>query len=186
MWKWLKEILFGKKSNENPVLVQEMEQEEEDILEETVNRKELSFLEEMKIILGEYGQLFKSRYDEDYDSILTDYVDDEGLKELCIIGFHEERDQVLLIFKDVMQEGTFDIERIEDISAAFKKGMDYVKFEYHGIRHALDVIVTFSRDFTVDDNRQRKLVMGTFYKIAEDIRQVMPDIRQQYSQSQNA
>ena len=72
MWKWLKEILFGKKSNENPVLVQEMEQEEEDILEETVNRKELSFLEEMKIILGEYGQLFKSRYDEDYDSILTD------------------------------------------------------------------------------------------------------------------
>ena len=63
--------------------------------------------------------------------------------------------------------------------------MDYVKFEYHGIRHALDVIVTFSRDFTVDDDRQRKLVMGTFYKIAEDIRQVMPDIRQQYSQSQN-
>lgn len=183
MWNWLKEILFGKKTNENTVLVQEMEQKEKDILEEAVNRKELSFLEEIKIILGEYGQLFKSRYDEDYDSIWTDYVDDEGLKELYILGFHEERDQVLVIFRDVMQEGTFDMERIGDISAAFKKGMDYVKFEYHETRHAFDVIVAFSRELTVDDDRQRKLVMGTFYKIAEDIRQVMPDIRQQYSQS---
>ena len=183
MWNWLKEFLFDKKANENPMLVQEMEEEEEDILEAEVNRKELSFLEEVKIIFGEYGQLFKSGYTENFDFISATYMDDEGVKEVCIIGFHDERDQVVVVFKGVMQEGTFDIERIRDISAAFKRRMDYVQFEYHGTRHTLDVIVQLSRNFTVDDERQRELVMGTFYKITADIRRVLPDIRHQYSRT---
>lgn len=182
MWKWLKEFVFGKKSSEQPVVVQEIE-EEEDVLKEEVNRKDLPFLEEIKIIFGEHSQLFKSRYAEEFNLISTDYIDDEGLKELSILGFHDETDHVLVIFRGVMQDGTFDVGKIKDISATFRKRMEYVQLEYSECRHTLDAMVTLSRDLTVDDAQQRELVMTILYKIAANIRQVMPDIRNQYSQS---
>ncbi len=186
MWTWLKEFLFGKKSSDEPMLVQELEEEAKDTLEEEVNRKELSFLEEIKVIFGEHSQLFTSGYAADFNFISTDYVDDEGLKEIRILGFHNEKDQVLVIFEGVMQDGTFDVRSIRDIQSAFRQSMNYVQLEHNESRNTLDVVVSFSRDLKVDDERQRELVMGILYKIAADIRQVMPDIRRQYSQSKNA
>ena len=186
MWTWLKEFLFGKKSFDEPVLVQNLAGKAKDTLEEEVNRKELSFLEEIKIIFGEHSQLFTSRYDEKFNFISTDYVDDEGLKELSIIGFHNDTDQVLVIFKGVMQDGTFDVGKVSDISETFNQRMDYMQLEYNEIKNTLDVVVSLSRDLAVDDERQRELVMNILYKIAANITQVMPDIRRQYSQSKNA
>lgn len=200
MWTWLKEFLFGKKSTDEPMLVQALgeemdpleeeeekdtleEEEEKDSLEEEVNRKELSFLEEIKIILGENSLLFTSGYAADFNFISTDYVDDEGLKALRILGFHNTINQVLVIFEGVMKDGTFDVGNIRDMQSAFRKRMNYVQLEYNESRLTLDVIVSLSRDLTVDDERQRELVMGTLYKMAGDIRLVMPDIRRQYGQS---
>lgn len=186
MWTWLKELIFGKKSSGEPMLVQELEEEEKEILEEEANRKELSFLEEIKIILGENSLLFTSGYAADFNFISTDYVDDEGLKALRIIGFHNAINQVLVIFEGVMKDGTFDVGNVRDILETFNQRMDYMQLEYNENRNTLDVVVSISRDFTADDERQREVVMDILYKIAASITQVMPDIRRQYSQSKNA
>ena len=85
-----------------------------------------------------------------------------------------------------MQDGTFDVGKVSDISETFNQRMDYMQLEYNEIKNTLDVVVSLSRDLAVDDERQRELVMNILYKIAANITQVMPEIRRQYSQSKNA
>lgn len=171
MWNWLKEILFGKKANEGPMLTEE---------KEVVNRKKLTFLEEVKLIFGEYDQPFTSGCNLDYQYITTEYADDEGIKELSIIGFHKEKNKILVIFKGVMRAGKFDMVKIKDILRTFKKSMYYADCEYNTSEYTLDVMAGFSRDLKVDDARQAEIVMSILHTMTADVRRVMPDIRRKY------
>ena len=89
MWKDLKEFLFSKTSSNGPMV--ELESiEERAIAKEVVNRMELPLLDEVKMTFGDYSKLFKCEQIDVPGSgktnmIVTDYTDDEGIKELHII-----------------------------------------------------------------------------------------------------
>ena len=112
--------------------------------------------------------------------VVTDYEDDEGVKAMLVIGRDNIRDKVLVMFKGVMESGSFYVEDIQEIVEVISSQVDYASAEYDEEDDAIDIIMGVQRIFDINDDTQAFMVMNTFSRAADDIKTYMPDIRRRY------
>lgn len=178
MWNSLKKLFVGTKSSTDVNTSQTMLGADE--RGEMISRKELPFIEEVKMIFGDYSQLFKCVCIMEMPVVVTDYEDDEGVKDMLVIGRDNIQDKVLVMFKGVMESGTFYADDIQEIVEVISSQVDYASAEYDEVNDAIDIIMGVQRIFDINDDTQAFMVMNTFSRAADDIKTYMPDIRCRY------
>ena len=176
MWNSLKNLLFGTKSRTDLNASHTVDEE----IQGVISRKELPFIEEIKMIFGDYSQLFKCDCIMEMPIMVTDYEDDEGVKDVLIVGQDNDRDRVLVIFKGVMEPGTFYADDIGQITESINSRMQYVTSEYNEVDDTIDIIMGMQRILDVNDDTHACMVVNTFSKASDDIKKYMPDIRHRY------
>lgn len=178
MWNSLKKLFVGTKSSTDVNISQAKLGDDE--REEMISLKELPFIEEVKMIFGDYSLLFKCVCIMEMPVVVTDYEDDEGVKDMLIIGKDNIKDKVLVMFKGVMETGSFYAEDIQEIVEVISSQVDYASAEYDEVNDAIDIIMGVQRIFDINDDTQAFMVMNTFSRAADDIKTYMPDIRHRY------
>lgn len=192
MWKGLKELLFGKKSLERTMPKQAggLPKIDEGVVkeikvEEDVIRKELPFIEEVKMIFGDYAKLFttdimKDIYGNDVCCIVADYVDDEGMKELVIMEDINNKDIVLVTLKEVMKAGTFNVSDMLTIKREVEQQIPNVSLDYYVTNYSMNASIGLYRDTTMDEADYALMMMNIIWGLEAHLKQVMPAIRLQY------
>jgi len=184
MWKDLKEFLFSKNSSNSPMVDQEPI-EERAIAKEVVNRMELPLLEEVKMTFGDYSKLFKCEQMDvpssgKANTIVTDYADDEGIKELLIIEADMNKDLVAIQFKDIMKAGTFNISDMIRIKREVEGQIPGVNLDYSDQDQCMCIVAGLYRDHTKDEATHAEMMMHSIWEIEANLRRIMPVIRSKY------
>lgn len=201
MWTWLKELIFGKKSSVRTMPKQggriskqdgelskvnkKVEPVKEVKVEKELARKELPLIEEVKTIFGDYGKLFtcgkeKDAQGNDLHYIVSDYVDDEGMKELLIKEIPNYPHMVLVSFRLVMEPGTFNISDLITIKRAVEQQVPNGNLTYYNLEHSMNFVLVLNRDSITDDDEFAEMVMKTIWGLEVLLTNVMPHIRLQY------
>lgn len=184
MWIDLEEFLFSKNSSNSPMGEQDP-LEKRAIAKEVVNRMELLLLEEVKMTFGDYSKLFKYEQMDVHSSektnmIVTDYVDDEGIKELRITEIDMNKDVVAIQFKDTMKAGTFNISDMIQIKREVEGQILGVNLDYSDQDQCMCIVTGLYRDHTKDEATHAKMIMHSIREIEENLRRIMPVIRSKY------
>lgn len=184
MWKDLKEFLFSKESSNSPMVEQETI-EERAIVREVVNRMELPLLEEVKMTFADYSKLFKCEQMDvpsggKANTIVTDYTDDEGIKELLIIEVDMHRDLVAIRLKDTMKAGTFNISDMIQIKREVEGQIPGVNLDYSDQDQCMCIVAGLYRDHTKDEATHAEMMMHTIWELEANLRRIMPAIRSKY------
>lgn len=184
MWKDLKEFLFSKESSNSPMVEQETI-EERAIVKEVVNRMELPLLEEVKMTFGDYSKLFKCEQIHvpsggKANTIVTDYTDDEGIKELLIIEVDMHKDLVAIRLKDTMKAGTFNISDMIQIKREVEGQIPGVNLDYSDQDQCMCIVAGLYRDHTKDEATHAEMMMHTIWELEANLRRIMPAIRSKY------
>lgn len=184
MWTDLKEFLFSKNSSNSPMVEQEPI-EERAIAEEVVNRMELPLLEEVKMTFGDYSKFFKCEQMDvpsggKANTIVTDYTDDEGIKELHIIEVDMYKDLVAIRFKDTMKAGTFNISDMIQIKREVERQIPGVNLDYSDQDQCMCIVAGLYRDHTKDEATHAEMIMHSIWEIEANLRRIMPVIRSKY------
>lgn len=187
MWKDLKEFLFSKTSSNGPMVEQESI-EERAIAKEVVNRMELTLLEEVKMTFGDYSKLFKCEQmdipnSRKANTIVTDYTDDEGIKELNIIEVDMSKDVVAIQFKDTMKAGTFNISDMIQIKREVEGQIPGVNLDYSDQDQCMCIVAGLYRDHTKDEDTHAEMIMHTIWEVEANLRRIMPAIRSKYGRN---
>ena len=201
MWTWLKELIFGKKSSvkimqkqggriskqdgELSKVNKKVEPVKEVKVEKELARKELPLIEEVKMIFGDYGKLFTCGKEKDVQGndlhyIVSDYVDDEGMKELLIKEIPNYPHMVLVSFRLVMEPGTFNISDLIAIKRAVEQQVPNGNLTYYNLEHSMNFVLVLNRDSITDDDEFAEMVMKTIWGLEVLLTNVMPHIRLQY------
>lgn len=184
MWKDLKEFLFSKESSNSPMVEQETI-EERAIVKKVVNRMELPLLEEVKMTFGDYSKLFKCEQIHvpsggKANTIVTDYTDDEGIKELLIIEVDMHKDLVAIRLKDTMKAGTFNISDMIQIKREVEGQIPGVNLDYSDQDQCMCIVAGLYRDHTKDEATHAEMMMHTIWELEANLRRIMPAIRSKY------
>ena len=184
MWKDLKEFLFSKISSNGPMVEQESI-EERVIAKEVVNRMELPLLDEVKMTFGDYSKLFKCEQIDVPGSgktnmIVTDYTDDEGIKELHIIEVDMCKDLVAIRLKDTMKTGTFNLSDMIQIKREVEGQIPGVNLDYSDQDQSMCIVAGLYRDYTKDEATHAEMMMHTIWELEANLRRIMPVIRSNY------
>lgn len=184
MWKWLKEFVFSKKPAKNRMLAQKSV-EETMVDKETIHRMELSLFEEIKMTFGDYSKLFKCdrlgiKSGEKANAIVTDYVDDEEIKELVIMEIGATKDVVVVNFKDLMRAGTFNIADMIRIKREVEEQIPGVNLDYSDQDQSMYVVAGLYKDYTQDQATHAAMIMHSIWEIEASLRKIMPVIRSKY------
>ena len=187
MWKDLKEFLFSKTSSNGPMVEQESI-EERVIAKEVVNRMELPLLDEVKMTFGDYSKLFKCEQMDVPSSgkvnmIVTDYTDDEGIKELHIIEVDMHRDLVAIRFKGTMKAGTFNISDMIQIKREVEGQILGVNLDYSNQDQCMCIVAGLYRDHTKDEATHAEMMMHSIWEVEANLRRIMPAIRSKYGRN---
>lgn len=201
MWTWLKELIFGKKSSVRTMPKQggriskqdgelskvnkKVEPVKEVKVEKELARKELPLIEEVKTIFGDYGKLFtcgkeKDAHGNDLHYIVSDYVDDEGMKELLIKEIPNYPNMVLVSFRLVMKPGTFNISDLITIKRAVEQQVPNGNLTYYNLEHSMNFVFVLNRDSITHEDEFAEMVMKTIWGLEVLLTNVMPNIRLQY------
>ena len=208
MWTCLKELIFGKKSSVRTMPKQggrmskedgriskqdggvsktdkKVESVEEVQVEKELARKELPLIEEVKTIFGDYGKLFtcgkeKDAHGNDLHYIVSDYVDDEGMKELLIKEIPNYPNMVLVSFRLVMKPGTFNISDLITIKRAVEQQVPNGNLTYYNLEHSMNFVFVLNRDSITHEDEFAEMVMKTIWGLEVLLTNVMPNIRLQY------
>lgn len=159
--------------------------EERAIVKEVVNRMELPLLEEVKMTFGDYSKLFKCEQIHvpsggKANTIVTDYTDDEGIKELLIIEVDMHKDLVAIRLKDTMKAGTFNISDMIQIKREVEGQIPGVNLDYSDQDQCMCIVAGLYRDHTKDEATHAEMMMHTIWELEANLRRIMPAIRSKY------
>ena len=154
-------------------------------VEKDLTRKELPLIEEVKMIFGDYGKLFtcgkeKDTHGNDLHYIVSNYVDDEGMKELLIKEMPNYPHMVLVSFRLVMKPGTFNISDLITIKRAVEQQVPNGNLTYYNLEHSMNFVLVLNRDSITDDDEFAEMVMKTIWGLEVLLTNAMPNIRLQY------
>lgn len=204
MWTWLKELIFGKKSSvkimpkqggriskqdgELSKVDKKVEPVKDVKVEKELARKELPLIEEVKMIFGDYGKLFTCGKEKDAQGnnlhyIVSDYVDDEGMKELLIKEIPNYPHMVLVSFRLVMKPGTFNISDLITIKRSVEQQVPNGNLTYYNLEHSINFVLVLNRDSITNDDEFAEMVMKTIWELEVLLTNAMPNIRLQYGRS---
>ena len=150
-----------------------------------MNRMELPLFEEIKMTFGDYSKLFKCEQIDSngggkVNTIVTDYVDDEGIKELVIMEIDTIKDVVVVNFKDLMRAGTFNISNMIRIQREVEEEIPGVNLEYSDQYQSMYLVAGLYKDHTKDETTHAEMIMHSIEEIETNLRAVMPVIRAKY------
>ena len=148
----------------------------------------LSFLEEVKITFGDYGRLFRcgkenDAYGNEVSYIVSDYVDDEGMKELVIKEIPQYPNLLLVTFRTVMKAGTFNVSDLIKIKREVERQVPNGNLSYYNLEHTLNLVLGMNREYVADENAFAAMAMNTIWEVEASLNKVMPTIRLQYGRS---
>ena len=148
----------------------------------------LPFLEEVKMTFGDYGRLFrcgkeKDAYGNDVNYIVSDYVDDEGMKELVIKEIPQYPNLLLVTFRTVMKAGTFNVSDLIKIKREVERQVPNGNLSYYNLEHTLNLVLGMNRECVADEDAFAAMAMNTIWEVEASLNKVMPTIRLQYGRS---
>ena len=148
----------------------------------------LPFLEEVKMTFGDYGRLFTSAkendaYGNEVNYIVSDYVDDEGVKELVIKEIPQYPSLLLVTFRTVMKAGTFNISGLIKIRREVERQVPNGNLSYYNLEHTLNFVLGMNRECAADEDTFAAMAMNTIWEVEASFNKVMPTVRLQYGRS---
>nr|DAI40906.1 MAG TPA: hypothetical protein [Caudoviricetes sp.] len=148
----------------------------------------LPFLEEVKMTFGDYGRLFrcgkeKDAYGNDVNYVVSDYVDDEGVKELVIKEIPQYPNLLLVTFRTVMKAGTFNISDLIKIRREVERQVPNGNLSYYNLEHTLNFVLGMNRECVADEDTFAAMAINTIWEVEASLNKVMPTVRLQYGRS---